>query len=160
MGLDYDAGTSVSCSYQVDSLSHRQDKAGTHDSHVQCDSFGPSNHAVVTQDQGVFPKGQPIVHPSDVKEAKAPVMGNSCHHKTLMTDTSLHGLGCGPIQPLDLRSVDRSPSFMAHKLPGDDGCISSTEILPLRSQRIPCPCAIYAVWCTRYSSGPGAGCFQ
>lgn len=28
--------------------------------------------------------------------------------------------------------------FMAHKLPGDEGCISVSEILPPRSQRLPC----------------------
>lgn len=51
-----------------------------------------------------------------------------------------HRLGFSPRWPLDSRSVERSPSFMALKLLENDSGISSTEILSLGSQRLPCPC--------------------
>ena len=66
--------------------------------------FGLLYIAVVAQDQGVFPEGQPISHhqgytqmpsyPSDVEEALVLGPGSRpCRCKMLTTDTSLTGLG-------------------------------------------------------------------
>lgn len=41
-----------------------------------------------------------------------------------------------PRQLLNSKSVERSQSFMAHKLPGNKDCISSSEILPPVLQHI------------------------
>ncbi len=74
MGFNDDAGTSVSCSYRSDTHSYeRSDRkpvthcqtvletVGSDGSCVHPDSCWPAVHetpAVVTQDQGVFPKGK------------------------------------------------------------------------------------------------------
>ncbi len=76
VGFDDNAGTSVSCSYWFDSCSREQCQARpvTHceavsgtvvscGSSIRRDTFWPAVHeipAVVAQDQGVFPEGQPI----------------------------------------------------------------------------------------------------
>ncbi len=75
VGFDHDVDTSVSCSDQFDPHSSQESKRrpvthcktipetdGSDGSCVQRDTFRPAVHyspAVVTQDQRVFPKGQP-----------------------------------------------------------------------------------------------------
>ncbi len=49
-----------------------------------------------------------------------------------------HRLGNGHEWPLGSRSVEQSPSHVAHQLPGDAGRVSSTETLPPRPKRSPC----------------------
>lgn len=109
-------------------------------------TFGPFEHetiAAVAQDQGIFPKGQPFLHhldytqiltyPSDVEETL--VLGpRSCVEGIVSSQNTNnrcfpHKLGCDPRWPLCSGSAERSPYFMAHKLPGDEGCISASEIL-------------------------------
>ncbi len=48
-----------------------------------------------------------------------------------------HRLGSGHEWPPCPRSVERSPSHVAHQLPGDAGRVSSTETLPPRPKRSP-----------------------
>ncbi len=49
-----------------------------------------------------------------------------------------HRLGSSHEWPLSLRSVEWSPSHMAHQLSGDASSLSSTEIFPPRPERSPC----------------------
>ncbi len=49
-----------------------------------------------------------------------------------------HRLGSSHEWPLSPRSVEWSPSHMAHQLSGDASGLSSTEIFPPRPERSPC----------------------
>ncbi len=49
-----------------------------------------------------------------------------------------HRLGCGHEWLPCPRSMEWPPSHMAHQVPGDAGCILSTEILSPRPERSPC----------------------
>ncbi len=76
LGFDLDAGTSVSCSDQVDPYCSRESERRSHcqavsvtvgsdGSCVQRDIFWPAVHetsTVVAQDQGVLPEGKPASH--------------------------------------------------------------------------------------------------
>ncbi len=133
VGFDRDVDTSVSCSDQFDPLSSQESKRrpvthcqtvsetdGYDGSCVQHDTFRPAVHnspAVVTQDQRVFPKGQPasqdqghtamLTYLRHVEETLDPVTrpraGAHCFCVMLMTDTPLTGWGvtlrrvCGKI---------------------------------------------------------------
>ncbi len=66
--------------------------------------------------------------------SQGPVLG-ACRRVTLTMDASLTGWGA---VMLCSRSVGRSPSHVAHQLPGDAGSFSSVETLSPRPERPSC----------------------
>ncbi len=69
--------------------------------------------------------------------SQGPVLGAPCRRVTLATDASLTGWGGGHEWPPCPRSVEWSPSHVAHQLPGVAGRVSSTETFssgPKKSQ--------------------------
>ncbi len=103
-----------------------QKTAGSDGSCVQRDTFWPAVHetpTVVAQVQGVLPEGKPVSHDQG--------------HVTLAMDASLTGWGGGHEWPPCPRSVEWSPSHVAHQLPGDAGHVSSIKTFssgPKKSQ--------------------------
>ncbi len=170
MGFDNDAGTVVSCSYRSNShsregserrpVTHCQtvsETVGSDSSCVQHDTFWPAVHetfAVVAQDQGVFPEGEPALHDQGhaamltclrhVEETlvpvSRPVVGGSLSSRNANDGRLPHGLGGGHECPLCLRSVGRPSSYVAHQLPGDVGRVLSSKTLPSRPKGAPCAC--------------------
>ncbi len=67
--------------------------------------------------------------------SQGPMFWAPCCCVMLMTDASLTGWGGGHEWPLRPGSVGRSPSHVAHQLPGDAGSISSIERLSPRPER-------------------------
>ncbi len=168
VGFDHDAGTFVSCSDRVDPHCSRESQrrpvthcqavseaAGSDGSCVQRDTFWPAVHetpTVVVQDQGVLPEGKPASHDQGhaamptclghVEETlvlvPGPVAGSSLSPRNASDRHVPHRLGSGHEWPPCLRSVEWSPSHMAHQLPGDAGRVSSTQTLSSRPKRSPC----------------------
>ncbi|KAI2650711.1 Transposon Ty3-G Gag-Pol polyprotein [Labeo rohita] len=168
VGFDHDAGTFVTCSDRVDPhCSHESERrpvthckavpvtAGSDGSCVQRDTFWPAVHetpTVVAQDQGVLPEGKPIPHDQGhaamptclrhVEEALVPVSGpgvrSSLSPRNASDGCVSHQLGCGHEWPPRPRSVERSPSHLAHQLPGDAGRVSCIETLSPGPNRLPC----------------------
>ncbi len=168
VGLDHDAGSSVSCSYRVDPRNSQESErrpvthceavsetVGSDGSCVQRDTFWPAVHetlAVVAQDHRVFPEGQPVSHDQGhaamltclrhVEETVVPVtrprVGGSVSSRNANDGRLPHGLGSGHEWPLRSRSVGRSPSQLAHQLPGDAGSFSSIEAFSSRPRRPSC----------------------
>lgn len=64
--------------------------------------------------------------------SQGPVLGALCHRVSLSTDASLTGWGVEIV--LSSGSVKESSSFVAHKLPGDDGGLQCIETLPSRPE--------------------------
>ncbi len=107
---------------------------------------------VVAQDHRVFPEGQPISQDQGqaamlmclrhVEETMVPVIrpcvGGSLSSCNANDGRIPHRLGSGHGWPLRPRSVGRSPSHVAHQLPGDSGSISSFETLSPRPERPSC----------------------
>ncbi|KAL0168444.1 hypothetical protein M9458_036666, partial [Cirrhinus mrigala] len=151
VGFDHNAGTIVTCSDRVDPHCSRESErrpvthckavsitAGSDGSCVQRDTPWPAvreTPTVVTQDQGVLPKGKPISHDQGhtamltclghVEEALVPVsrpgVGSSLSHR----------LGSGYEWP-------PCPWSVAHQLPGDAGRVSGSEALSPGPKRPPC----------------------
>ncbi len=168
LGFDHNAGAIVSCSYRVDPHDSRESErrpvahceafskaVGSDGSCVQRDYFWPAAHetiAVVAQDHKVFPEGQPISQDQGhaamlsclrhVEETVVPVtrpcVGGSLSSRNAYNGRLPHGLGGGHEWPLCPRSVGRSPSHVAHQLPGDVGSFSSIETLSPRPERPSC----------------------
>ncbi|KAI2644258.1 Transposon Ty3-G Gag-Pol polyprotein [Labeo rohita] len=168
VGFDHDAGTFVSCSDRVDPHCSQESEgrlvthceavpatAGSDGSSVQRDTFWPAVHetpTVVAQDQGVLPEGKPILHdqghaalptcPGHVEETlvlvSGPGAGSSLSPRNASDGRVPHRLGSGHEWPPCLRSVERSPTHVAHKLPGDAGRVSSSETLSPGPKRPPC----------------------
>ncbi|KAI2645589.1 Thromboxane-A synthase [Labeo rohita] len=69
--------------------------------------------------------------------SQGPVLGTPYRRVTLATDAS-HRLGYGHEWPLRPGSVERSPSHLAHQLPGDAGRVLSVETLSPGPNRPPC----------------------
>ncbi|KAI2657538.1 Transposon Ty3-G Gag-Pol polyprotein [Labeo rohita] len=168
VGFDHDAGTSVSCSDRVDPHCSQESEgrpvthcqavpatAGSDGSSVQRDTFWPAVHetpTVVAQDQGVFPEGKPTSHdqghaalptcPGHVEEAlvlvSGPGVGSSLSPRNASDGRVPHRLGSGHEWPPCPRSVERSPTHVAHKLPGDAGRVSGSETLSPGPKRPPC----------------------
>ncbi|KAL0148119.1 hypothetical protein M9458_056589 [Cirrhinus mrigala] len=168
VGFDHDAGTSVSCSDRVDPHCSQESEgrpvthcqavpatAGSDGSSVQRDTFWPAVHetpTVVAQDQGVLPEGKPTSHdqghaalptcPGHVEEAlvlvSGPGVGSSLSPRDASDGRVPHRLGSGHEWPPCPRSVERSPTHMAHKLPGDAGRVSGSETLSPGPKRPPC----------------------
>ncbi|KAI2651801.1 Transposon Ty3-G Gag-Pol polyprotein [Labeo rohita] len=168
VGFDHDAGTFVTCSDRVNPhCSHESDRrpvthrkavpvtAGSDGSCVQRDTFWPAVHetpTVVAQDQGVLPEGKPIPHDQGhvamptclrhVEEALVPVSGPGVRSSLSPHNASdgcvSHRLGCSHEWPPRPRSVEQSPSHLAHQLPGDAGRVSSVETLSHGPNRPPC----------------------
>ncbi len=168
MGFDHDAGTYVPCSDRVDPhgsqeserrpVTHCQavpETAGSDGSCVQRDIFWPAVHetpTVVAQDQGVLPEGKPASHdqghaamPTCLRHVEetlvlvsGPGAGSSLSPRNASDRRVLHRLGSGHEWPPCPRSVEWSPSHVAHQLPGDTGCVSSTQTLSSRPKRSPC----------------------
>ncbi len=166
--FDHDAGTNVSCSDRVDfhvsqeserrPVTHCQavsEIAGSDGSCVQRDTIWPAVHetpAVVAQDQGIFPEGKSTSHdqglstvcasPRHVEETlvlkSGPGAGSSVSPVIVSDGRVSHRLGSSHEWPLSPRSVEWSPSHMAHQLSGDASGLSSTEIFPPRPERSPC----------------------
>ncbi len=166
VGFDHDAGTS--CSYRVDPRNSQESErrpvthceavsetVGSDGSCVQRDTFWPAVHetlAVVAQDHRVFPEGQPVSHDQGhaamltclrhVEETVVPVtrprVGGSVSSRNANDGRLPHGLGSGHDWPLRSRSVGRSPSQLAHQLPGDAGSFSSIEAFSPRPGRPSC----------------------
>ncbi len=164
----HDAGTNVSCSDRVDPhvsqeserrpVTHCQavsEIAGSDGSYVQRDTIWPAVHetpAVVAQDQGIFPEGKSTSHdqglstvcagPRHVEETlvleSGPGAGSSVSPVIVSDGRVSHRLGSSHEWPLSLRSVEWSPSPMAHQLSGDASSLLSTEIFPPRPERSPC----------------------
>ncbi len=102
---------------------------------------------------GLFPRGNPLrmikvtrrcLRALDMWRkpcflSQGPVLGAPCRRITLATDASLSVWGAVMSgQPPCPRSVEWSPSQVAHQLPGDAGSVSSTQTLSNRSERSPC----------------------
>ncbi len=168
VGFDHDAGTNVSCSDRVDfhvsqeserrPVTHCQavsEIAGSDGSCVQRDTIWPAVHetpAVVAQNQGIFPEGKSTSHdqglstvcasPRHVEETlvlkSGPGAGSSVSPVIVSDGRVSHRLGSSHEWPLSPRSVEWSPSHMAHQLSGDVSGLSSTEIFPPRPERSPC----------------------
>ncbi len=168
MGFDHDAGTYVPCSDRVDPhgsqeserrpVTHCQavpETAGSDGSCVQRDIFWPAVHetpTVVAQDQGVLPEGKPASHDQDhaampmclrhVEETlvlvSGPGAGSSLSPRNASDRRVPHRLGSGHEWPPCPRSVEWSPSHVAHQLPGEAGRVSSTQTLSSRPKRSPC----------------------
>ncbi len=166
MEFDHDAGTNVSCSDRVDfhvrqeserrPVTHCQavsEIAGSDGSCVQCDTIWPAVHetpAVVAQDQGIFPEGKSTSHgqglstvcasPRHVEETlvlkSGPGAGSSVSPVIVSDGRVSHRLGSSHEWPLSPRSVEWSPSHMAHLLSGDVSGLSSFPPRPERSPRV------------------------
>ncbi|KAI2644756.1 Gag-Pol polyprotein [Labeo rohita] len=151
VGFDHDAGTFVSCTDRVDPhRSHESERgpvthcqavstpAGADGSCVQCDTFWPAVHeipTVVAQDQGVLPEGKPAPHdqghtamPTCLRHVEKPLVlvpgpgaGSSLSPRNASDRCIPHRLGGGHGWPPCPQSVERSPTHVAHKLPGDAG---------------------------------------
>ncbi len=164
MEFDHDAGTNVSCSDRVDfhvsqeserrPVTHCQavsEIAGSDGSCVQCDTIWPAVHetpAVVAQDQGIFPEGKSTSHgqglltvcasPRHVEETlvlkSGPGAGSSVSPVIVSDGRVSHRLGSSHEWPLSPRSVEWSPSHMAHLLSGD---VSGLSSFPPRPERLP-----------------------
>ncbi|KAL0150783.1 hypothetical protein M9458_053901 [Cirrhinus mrigala] len=70
--------------------------------------------------------------------SQGPVLGAPCRRRNASDGRVSHRLGCGHEWPPRPRSVERSPSHLAHQLPGDAGRVSSVETLSPRPNRPPC----------------------
>ncbi len=168
MGFDHDAGMFVSCSDRVDSqygqesqrrpVTHCQavsNIAGSDGCCIQCDTFWPAVHetpAVVAQDQGVLPEGKPALHDhghtamptclGHVEETlvlvSGPGFGSSLSLRNASDRRIPDRLGNCHEWPPCPRSVEWSPSHVAHQLPGDAGRVSSTQTLSPRPKKSPC----------------------
>ncbi len=166
--FDHDAGTNVACSDRVDfHVSQESERrpvtycqavseiAGSDGSCVQCDTGWPAVHetpAVVAQDQGIFPEGKSTSHdqglstvcasPRHVEETlvlkSGPGAGSSVSPVIVSDGRVSHRLGSSHEWPLSPRSVEWSPSHMAHQLSRDVSGLSSTKIFPPRPERSPC----------------------
>ncbi len=167
VGFDHDAGTIVPCSDRVDSqhgqesqrrpVTHGQavpDTAGSDGSSVQRDTFWPAVHetpTVVAQVQGVLPEEKHVPHDQGhaamptclghVEETlvlvSGPGPGSSLPPRNASNGCIPDRLGGGHDWPPCPRSVEWSPSHVAHQLPGDAGRVSSTETFssgPKKSQ--------------------------
>ncbi len=66
------------------------------------------------------------------------VLGGSVSSRNANDGRLPHGLGSGHEWPLRSRSVGRSPSQLAHQLPGDAGSFSSVEAFSSRPRRPSC----------------------
>ncbi len=105
--------------------------AGSDGSCVQCDTIWPAEHetpAVVAQDQGIFPEGKSTSHdqglstvcasPRHVEETlvlkSGPGAGSSVSPVIVSDGRVSHRLGSSHEWPLSPRSVEWSPSHMAH----------------------------------------------
>ncbi len=159
VGFDHDAGTVVPCSDRVDShhsqesqrrpVTHGQavsKTAGSDGSCVQRDTFWPAVHetpTVVAQVQGVLPKGKPASHDQGHVAMHA-CLGHVEETLVLVSAPRNTSDGCIPDRlggghewPPCLRSVEWSPSHVAHQLPGDAGRVSSIKTFssgPKKSQ--------------------------
>ncbi len=127
---------------------------GSDGSSVQRDTFWPAVHetpTVVAQVQGVLPEGKPIPHDQvhaamptclgHVEETlvlvSGPGPGSSLPPRNASDGCIPDRLGSGHEWPPCPRSVEWSPSHVAHQLPGDAGRVSSTETFssgPKKSQ--------------------------
>ncbi len=86
------------------------------------------------------------LHPLDMWRkpcflSQGPVLGAPCHRVTLTTDASFTAWGAVMSGPFYPGSVGRSPSHVAHKLPGDAGHVSGSETLSPRPERPSCACS-------------------
>ncbi len=195
VGFDHDAGTFVSCSDRVDSHCSQESQrrpvihcqavskiAGSDGSCVQCDTFWPAVHetpAVVAQDQGVLPEEKPASHDQGhavmptclghVEKtwflSQGPVLVAPCRRITLETDASLTGWGAVMSGHPAHGLWSRSPSHVAHQLPGDAGHVSNPQTLSSGPKKSPqrcffisitrevCVCTPYTSWRTRYLCG-------
>ncbi len=160
VGFDHDAGTFVPCSDRVDPrgsqeserrpVTHCQavsEAVGSDGSCVQRDTYRPAVHetpTVVAQDQGVLPVGKPASHdqghaavPTCLRHAETtlvlvsgPGVGSSVSPRNTSDGCIPHRLGRGHEWPPCPRSVEWSPSHLAHQLAGDVGGVSGSETLP------------------------------
>ncbi len=157
VGFDHDAGTAVSCSDRIDPHCSRESQrrpvthcqavsktAGSDGSCVQQDTFWPAVHetpTVVAQDQWVFPEGKSALHDQGhvvmlsclrhVEETlvlvTGPGTGSSLSSRNVNDGRVPHRLGCSHEWPPCPQSVEWPLSHMAHQLPGNVVCVSSTE---------------------------------
>ncbi len=167
VGFDHNAGMVVPCSDRVDShhsqesqrrpVTHDQavsNTAGSDGSSVQRDTFWPAVHetpTVMAQVQGVLPEGKPAPHDQGhaamptclghVEETlvlvSGPGPGSSLPPRNASDGCIPDRLGGDHEWPPCPRSVEWSPSHVAHQLPGDAGRVSSTETFssgPKKSQ--------------------------
>ncbi len=169
--FDHDAGTNVACSDRVDfHVSQESERrpvtycqavseiAGSDGSCVQRDTGWPAVHetpAVVAQDQGIFPEGKSTSHhqglstvcasPRHVEETlvlkSGPGAGSSVSPVIVSDGRVSHRLGSSHEWPLSPRSVEWSPSHMAHQLSRDVSGLSSTKIFPPDLRGHMCWCA-------------------
>ncbi|KAI2659312.1 tRNA-5-methyluridine(54) 2-sulfurtransferase [Labeo rohita] len=129
--------------------------AGSDGGCVQRDTFWPAVHetpTVVAQNQEVLPEGKPASHDQGhaamptclghVEESLVPVSGAGAGSSLSPCNASNrcfpHRLGCGHEWPHRPRSVERSPTHLAHKLPGDAGRVPSAEALSPGPKRPSC----------------------
>ncbi|XDV25212.1 hypothetical protein PO909_029164 [Leuciscus waleckii] len=164
VGFSDNEGRALACSCRFDPHSCKRDKArpvthcktvskavGSDGSRGQHYTVRPAVHeapTVVAQDQGVFPEGEPTLYDQDntavspcfgfIEETLVPISGSSVR-SSLPSSFALdrrfsHGLESGNGRPLSSRSVEESSSFLAHKLPGDDGGLQCVEIFPSRPE--------------------------
>ncbi len=107
---------------------------------------------MVAQVQGVLLEGKPAPHAKGhaamptclrhVEETLVLVSGPGAGSSLSLCNASdrrvPHWLGSSHEWPLGPRSVERSPSLVAHQQPGDAGHVSGIETLSPRPKRSPC----------------------
>ncbi len=107
---------------------------------------------MVAQDQGVIPKGKPASHDQGhaamptclghLEETlvlvSGPGVGSSLSPRNASDGRIPDRFGSSHEWPPCPRSVEWSPSRMAHQLPGDAGHVSSTQTLSSGPKRSPC----------------------
>ncbi|KAI2653826.1 Gag-Pol polyprotein [Labeo rohita] len=144
MGLDHNAGTTVSCAGRIQSKHPKECQARSesyssllsksfrsHGSCIHGDTFGPSAHetvSVVAQSQGISSKGQsPEANKGYVPGAlypfyvvQTPVSDFGSHSRSVLLSQDAndrrfpHGLGCGLKWPSSPKDLERSSSQLAH----------------------------------------------
>ncbi len=88
--------------------------------------------------------------------SQGPVLGAPCRRVTLAMDASLTGWGGGHEWPPCPRSVEWSPSHVAHQLPGDAGCVSSTKTFSSGPKKSQCASKQWQQSCGCQSPGRSA----
>ncbi|KAI2667776.1 Transposon Ty3-G Gag-Pol polyprotein [Labeo rohita] len=121
LGSSHPCGSQESGSRPVTHCEVVSTTAGSDGSCIQRDTFWSAVHetpTVVAQDQGVLPERKPALHD------QGPGVGSSLSPRNASDGRVPHRLGSGHEWPPRPRSVERSPSSLAHQLPGDAGHVS------------------------------------
>ncbi|KAK3511980.1 hypothetical protein QTP70_027653, partial [Hemibagrus guttatus] len=160
LGFHHDAGMSISCSDGFHTVGSKcrlprpeplcrqgAESSWPHGGCSQCDSFVPASHEVVpvlAQRCGLpSPQASSRCHqgyvllasyPTYVDKTLVSVLGSQSRGVSPSQDSFdgclTFGLGCGLGWPPRPGSLERPSTLVAHKFPGHECCVSSTETLP------------------------------